>query len=209
MEINGNQLIESTQQVVWDSLNSPEILKRCLPGCESVEAVTSEEFKIVLMAVVGPLRIRFKGSLNITDAKPPVSCHMVFAGQGGVAGFGKGTADVTLLSVDGGTQLSYKATAQVGGKLAQVGARLIDGVAKKIADDFFVEFRKELSGEVEVTAPSTPPKKAHAITASAYQLSESSVNNGRSNSNLVPAWWLIVALFSGAAIAMGSSLLFN
>ena len=208
MEIIGQQLIDATVQVVWDALNNPEILKRCLPGCESVEAVTADEFKIVLMAVVGPLRIRFKGSLNINDAKPPASCHMVFSGQGGVAGFGKGSADVTLLSVEGGTELSYKATAQVGGKLAQVGARLIDGVAKKIADDFFIAFRKELSGEVETCAPSNSLKQVPLKTlsnSSAYELASST----NKNLNMVPAWWLLVAVFSGAVIAIGAARLLN
>ena len=158
MEMNGSQLIDESQTIVWDSLNNPDILKRCLPGCDSVEIVSPDEFSIALMAVVGPMRIRFKGSLSIKDAKPPISCHMVFAGQGGVAGFGKGSADISLFSVDGGTQLNYQATAQVGGKLAQVGSRLIDGVAKKIADDFFIAFRKELSGEADVLTPKSTPE---------------------------------------------------
>jgi len=212
MEIIGTQLIEAPQQLVWDSLNSPDILKKCLPGCESVEVVSAEEFKIVLMAVVGPLRVRFKGKLSISDAKPPSSCHMAFEGQGGVAGFGKGTADVDLQKVDGGTQLNYRATAQVGGKLAQVGARLIDGVAKKIADDFFMAFRKELSGE-NATAPSNaavkrPSGRLPELGNSLMGRDLSASNPGRL-SNEVPAWWLIVALFSGAAIAIGAARLIN
>ena len=107
MEINGNQLINVPQQNVWDALFNPEVLKKCLPGCESVEVVSPEEFKIVLMAVVGPLKIKFKGKLVMSDVKAPNSCHMAFEGQGGVAGFGKGTADVTLQTVGGETQLTY------------------------------------------------------------------------------------------------------
>jgi hypothetical protein len=212
MEINGTQLIEAPQQLVWDSLNSSDILKKCLPGCESVEVVSEEEFKIVLMAVVGPLRIRFKGKLSISDAKKPSSCHMAFEGQGGVAGFGKGTADVDLQKVDGGTQLNYRATAQVGGKLAQVGARLIDGVAKKIADDFFMAFRKELSGE-NAAAPSSATLKKPSVRlpelANSSKGSDLSSSNPSRLSNSVPAWWLIVALFSGAVIAIGAARLIN
>jgi carbon monoxide dehydrogenase subunit G len=212
MEINGTQLIEASQQLVWDSLNNPDILKKCLPSCESVEAVSAEEFKIVLTAAVGPMRIRFKGMLSISDAKPPSSCHMAFEGQGGVAGFGKGTADVDLQKVGGGTQLNYQATAQVGGKLAQVGTRLIDGVAKKIADDFFIAFRKELSGENNATSVNATVIKASGRLPELGTLSKgsdlSTSNDGRV-SNGVPAWWLIVALFSGAAIAIGSARLIN
>lgn len=211
MEINGNQLINVPQQNVWDALFNPEVLKKCLPGCESVEVVSPEEFKIVLMAVVGPLKIKFKGKLLMSDVKAPNSCHMAFEGQGGVAGFGKGTADVTLQTVGGETQLTYQASAEVGGKLAQVGARLIEGVAKKIADDFFVAFRKQLSGGDEVATVSTSKKnvlKPLDTRASAKSLDTIS-NSTQYTGQMVPAWWLVIALFSGAAIAIVSARLIN
>jgi carbon monoxide dehydrogenase subunit G len=211
MEINGNQLINVPQQNVWDALFNPEVLKKCLPGCESVEVVSPEEFKIVLMAVVGPLKIKFKGKLLMSDVKAPNSCHMAFEGQGGVAGFGKGTADVTLQTVGGETQLTYQASAEVGGKLAQVGARLIEGVAKKIADDFFVAFRKQLSGGDEVATVSTSKKnvlKPLDTRASAKSLDTIS-NSTQYTGRMVPAWWLVIALFSGAAIAIVSARLIN
>ena len=212
MEINGTQLIDESQSLVWESLFKPEVLKKCLPGCESVEVVGPEEFNIILMAVVGPLKVRFKGKLLMSDVKAPDSCHMAFEGQGGVAGFGKGTADVTLHTSGTGTQLTYQAQAQVGGKLAQVGARLIEGVAKKIADDFFVAFRKQLSGgEAEVVIPAVASKGA-----SLKPLEKKSIGSGSAAvpassgaKHLVPAWWLIVALFSGAAIAMMSARFMN
>lgn len=210
MEINGTQLINESQKLVWDSLFNPEVLKKCLPGCESVEVVSPEEFKIVLMAVVGPLRVKFKGKLLMSDIKAPNSCHMVFEGQGGVAGFGKGFADVSLQSVGSDTQLTYQANAEVGGKLAQVGARLIEGVAKKIADDFFIAFRKQLSG-VDATPVAVGSAKKNALKPLGA-IGKPSISDSRDmerEAHLVPAWWLIVALFSGAVIAMVSTRLMN
>ena len=213
MEINGTQLIDESQSLVWESLFKPEVLKKCLPGCESVEVVGPEEFNIILMAVVGPLKVRFKGKLLMSDVKAPNSCHMAFEGQGGVAGFGKGTADVTLHTSGVGTQLTYQAQAQVGGKLAQVGARLIEGVAKKITDDFFVAFRKQLSGgEAEVVIPAVASKGASLKPLEKKSIcsgSAAAVSASSGAKHLVPAWWLIVALFSGAAIAMMSARFMN
>ena len=212
MEINGTQLINAPQKNVWDSLFDPEILKKCLPGCESVEVVSPEEFKMVLMAVVGPLKIKFKGKLLMSEVKTPTSCHMAFEGQGGVAGFGKGTADVVLGTIGGETQLTYQASVQVGGKLAQVGARLLEGVAKKIADDFFVAFRKQLSGDIGVEIiPVTPMKNVlkPLVGASASKAGVSIVQREQGLGQMVPAWWLIVALFSGAVIAIASVRIMN
>ncbi|MEA9568963.1 carbon monoxide dehydrogenase subunit G [Polynucleobacter sp. AP-Nickl1-40-C4] len=212
MEINGNQLINVPQHNVWDALFNPEVLKKCLPGCESVEVVSPEEFKIVLMAVVGPLKIKFKGKLLMSDVKAPNSCHMAFEGQGGVAGFGKGTADITLQTVGSDTQLTYKASAEVGGKLAQVGARLIEGVAKKIADDFFIAFRKQLSGADEPATNAEPPKKTSLKPLDSKREGksvESIPQKTQGTGGMVPAWWLVVALFSGATIAIASGRLMN
>src|SRR4051812_21997945 len=117
MEINGSQNIGAPRQQVWDALNDPVILKACLPGCESVERVSAEEFRVIMAAAIGPLRARFNGKLHMTEAKPPESCLMTFEGQGGVVGFGKGSSSVSLAETADGTTLSYTANAQVGGKL--------------------------------------------------------------------------------------------
>lgn len=146
MEITGTQTIAAPRADVWQALNDPATLRRCLPGCESVERLTPEEFRIVITAAIGPLRPRFNGTLRMTEAAPPASCVMVFEGQGGAMGFGKGTATVSLREDGGATELSYAARAQVGGKLAQVGSRLIDGVARKISDDFFAAFHRQFGG---------------------------------------------------------------
>lgn len=156
MEINGKQDIAAPRAMVWDALNDPAILKKCLPGCESVERVSPEEFKVVLAAAIGPLRARFNGVLRITEAAAPVSCVMVFEGQGGAIGFGKGNSSVKLEETAGGTELSYSAKAEVGGKLAQVGSRLIDSFAKKMSDDFFNAFRKQVVPASTAAAPVTP-----------------------------------------------------
>jgi carbon monoxide dehydrogenase subunit G len=162
MEIKGTQTIPAQRSVVWDALNDPDVLQKCLPGCESVERVSPEEFRVLIAAAIGPLRARFKGTLRLTEASPPASCVMVFEGQGGAIGFGKGTSTVNLVESAEGTELSYTANAQVGGKLAQVGSRLIDNVARKMSDDFFAAFKKRFSPVEQ--APLAEPAVAHAET---------------------------------------------
>lgn len=162
MELTGSQIIAAPRQSVWEALNNPDILQRCLPGCEKVERLSAEEFQVLLVAAIGPLRARFKGLLKLSEARAPESCVMLFEGQGGPVGFGKGSSEVVLNETDDGTELNYKAKAQVGGKLAQVGSRLIDNVAKKMSDDFFEAFRKQLStGDAPESAskPATSAEK--------------------------------------------------
>ena len=209
MDILGQQLIAAPRQRVWDALNDPVILKASLPGCESVERITPEEFRVVIKTAIGPLKARFQGSLKLTEALPPASCVMQFEGQGGAVGFGKGTATVTLKEAPEGTELSYEAKAQIGGKLAQVGSRLIDSVAKKMADDFFKAFQTELS----------PPDNTASSTAAAALPLPSSANPTTSKTSVatvqphddpsdqarVPAWWLFPAALLGAALMLAGS----
>jgi len=145
MEITGTQAIKASRRQVWDALNDPDILKRCLPGCESIEKSSPEKFKAVMAMAIGPLRARFHGTLHMTDVSEPERCTMVFEGQGGAIGFGKGSSLVELAETAEGTTISYTASAQVGGKLAQVGSRLIDNVARKMADDFFLAFKRQIA----------------------------------------------------------------
>jgi len=120
----GEQLIALPQQAVWDALNDPEILKQCIPGCESVEKVSDDEYRMTMVAAVGPVKAKFTGKLTIVNPVPPDSYALAFEGTGGVAGFGKGTAEVSLTQdSDTVTLLTYKATATVGGKIAQIGSR--------------------------------------------------------------------------------------
>lgn len=152
MEMTGEQLIPLPQQRVWEALNDPEILKACISGCESITRVSDLEYKVVMTAAIGPVKAKFSGKLVLADLNPPDSYTIAFEGSGGAAGFGKGSAQVMLAPDGSGTRLTYKATATVGGKLAQIGSRLIDGVAKKMSEDFFAEFNRTVAPAPAVQA---------------------------------------------------------
>lgn len=154
MDIQGEKILQADRASVWRALNDPKVLQRCLAGCDSFEPDGENRYRVAMAATVGPVRARFTGKLELRDVNPPTSYALSFEGSGGVAGFGKGTAAVVLDDVPEGTRLRYTAQAQVGGRLAQVGARLIDGVTKRMADDFFTRFVRELGqgGEAAVAA---------------------------------------------------------
>jgi uncharacterized protein len=145
MEMKGEQLVPAPQADTWAALNDPEILKACIPGCESIERVTDTQYAVLMTARVGPVAAKFKGKLTLSDLKPPQSYSIAFEGQGGVAGFGKGSAQVRLASEGEATRLSYQVKASVGGKLAQIGSRLVDAAARKLADDFFTAFNDKVA----------------------------------------------------------------
>jgi len=143
--MKGEQLIVASQADTWAALNDPEILKGCIPGCESIERVTDSEYAVRMTARIGPVAAKFKGKLTLSDLKPPQSYSIAFEGQGGVAGFGKGGAQVQLAPEGDATRLSYQVKASVGGKLAQIGSRLVDAAARKLADDFFTAFNAKVA----------------------------------------------------------------
>lgn len=145
MEIKGSYHLPCDPQRAWEALNDPDLLKACLKGCERLEKTADDRFEGTVQAKVGPVSARFNGSMTQTDVQAPNRCTMVFEGQGGVAGFAKGSADVTLDEADGGTQLTYVADAKIGGKLAQMGARLVEGTARSMAEDFFGKFAAALA----------------------------------------------------------------
>ena len=145
MEMKGEQLVPASQASTWAALNDPEILKVCVPGCESIERVTDNEYAVLMTARIGPVAAKFKGKLTLSDLKPPQSYRIAFEGQGGVAGFGKGGAQVQLAPEADGTRLSYQVKANVGGKLAQIGSRLVDAAARKLANDFFTAFNEKVA----------------------------------------------------------------
>lgn len=145
MEMTGEQLIPASQQDTWNALNDTEILKACLPGCESIESTGENEYAVLMTARVGPVSAKFKGKMKLSDIKPPVSYNIAFEGQGGVAGFAKGSAGVQLSPDGHGTKLVYQAKANVGGKLAQIGSRLVDAAAQKVAGDFFAAFNVKVA----------------------------------------------------------------
>lgn len=162
MEWQGEQLIPQRQDKVWQALNDPEILKACINGCEAIEAVSADEYKVVVAAAVGPVKARFNGKLLLRDVVPPDSYALTFQGNGGAAGFGKGDASVKLAAEPGGTRLSYAVKVQVGGKLAQIGSRLIDGVGRKIAEDFFMALNERLGEQPPAGVPGDAPRCASA-----------------------------------------------
>jgi carbon monoxide dehydrogenase subunit G len=145
MEMTGEQLIPAPQQAVWDALNDPQMLKACVPGCESIEPAGENVYQVLMVARVGPVSAKFKGKLTLSDIRPPQSYSLAFEGQGGAAGFAKGGAQVRLSPQGDQTKLSYDVKASVGGKLAQIGSRLVDAAAKKIADEFFRNFNEKVS----------------------------------------------------------------
>jgi carbon monoxide dehydrogenase subunit G len=146
MDMQGSRHLAVTQQQAWDALNDPEVLKACVPGCEKLEATGENQYAVTVAVKVGPGAARFNGKIALDDVLPPNSYTLAFEGQGGAAGFGKGNAKVMLAPpAEGcGCELTYTAQAQVGGKIAQVGQRLVDGVAKSMAEDFFQRFDAEM-----------------------------------------------------------------
>ena len=147
MEMSGEQLIPASQAATWAALNDPEILKACVPGCESIEKTAENEYVVLMTARIGPVSAKFKGKLALSDLDPPNSYSLAFEGQGGVAGFGKGGAKVQLLPEGGNTKLTYQVKANVGGKLAQIGSRLVDAAAKKLSEEFFNAFTAKVASE--------------------------------------------------------------
>ena len=147
MTMNGEAVLPADRNKVWVALNDPEVLKACIPGCQELEKVSDTEFQATVRAAVGPVKATFKGRVQLLDLDPPNGYRIAGEGQGGVAGFAKGGANVRLEDAEGGTRMTYDVEAQIGGKLAQLGGRLINGVAKKYADEFFASFAKRLATE--------------------------------------------------------------
>ncbi len=155
MEMSGEALINAPKATVWEALNDPDILKQAIPGCESVEKEGDDGFTATVKVKVGPVKAKFKGAVTLSNIDAPNGYTITGEGKGGAAGFGKGGADIKLSDADGGTLLSYTATASVGGKMAQIGSRLIDSTAKKLAGEFFAKFN-ELVSEPSVDISETP-----------------------------------------------------
>ena len=145
MDMQGSRQLAVTQQQAWEALNDPEVLKVCIPGCDSIEATGEGAYALTNAIKVGPVSAKFKGNLQLTDIQAPDSYTINFEGNGGAAGFGKGSAKVNLVPNDAGCELGYTVNASVGGKVAQVGQRLIDGVAKSMAESFFKRFDEEMN----------------------------------------------------------------
>ncbi len=160
MDMTGEYRIGTTRQVVWDALNDPETLKQCIPGCEEINKLSDSELTAKVTAKVGPVKARFAGNVTLSDLNPPESYTISGEGKGGAAGFAKGGAKVHLAEDGDATVLSYEVHVSVGGKLAQLGARLISGTAKKMADDFFNRFSQAVHAQVD-----GPSEEAEVVAA--------------------------------------------
>lgn len=207
MDMQASRTLAITQQQAWDALNDPEVLKLCIPGCDKVEPTGENQYAIGMALKIGPVSAKFGGKINLTDIVPPHSYTITFEGQGGAAGFGKGDAKVNLtLLADGapGCELGYVVHASVGGKIAQLGQRLIDGAAKSMAEDFFKRFDLEM--QRRYPAPPAVDTPIDATNAASAANSIASTPGAESttgileakNSSVVPVWAWVV----GVAVAV-------
>lgn len=159
MEMHATRVLKADREAVWAALNDAEVLKACIPGCEEMTGTPEEGFHAVVKQKVGPVKATFKGAVELSDVVPLERYTIAGEGKGGVAGFAKGSAQVILSDAEeGGTSLHYDVDAKVGGKLAQLGSRLIDSFAKKMADQFFERFQAHVEGTTEIASEAeTPP----------------------------------------------------
>lgn len=216
MDINGEQRIPAPQSTVWEALNDPEALKASIPGCESVDKVSDTQFTARITMAVGPVKAKFSGDVTLSEIDAPNAYTITGKGSGGAAGFGKGSARVTLVPDGSGTLLRYEAKASVGGKLAQIGQRLVDSAAKKMADEFFNNFTAYLTAKgvaatvptmadakstVAATelAPDLPPTAATDAAAAATQSGLPRAPAGQPK-KISPAVWIGIAVVAAALL---------
>jgi carbon monoxide dehydrogenase subunit G len=174
MRIENQRELPCGQTQAWLALNDIEVLQDCIPGCESLLRLGDDEMQMVVMAAVGPVRARFTGKLSLQDVQPPASYALVFQGQGGVAGFGKGRALVRLETLGERCRLHYSADLQIGGKLAQIGSRVVEGAAQKLIGDFFARFEARVQAPNLAQGPTAdaaaqPPSAAQRPPAKGWQ----------------------------------------
>jgi uncharacterized protein len=198
MEMQGKRELAVTQQQAWESLNNPEVLKLCIPGCDKIESTGPDKYAIGMALKIGPVSAKFAGNIQLADINPPDSYTLSFDGQGGAAGFGKGSSKVTLLPLpNGGCELNYSVNASVGGKIAQLGQRLIDAASKSMADDFFKRFDVQMQERYPAVAPAVSSPETNGMPEKA------SVSPIKAENSGVPVWvWAVAAVFAGL-IAFG------
>ena len=187
MDMKDSRIINASQAKVWAALNDPAMLRQCIIGCDSLEATTPDTFVAAMSVKVGPVSAKFKGKLQLQNVQPPNSYTLKFEGQGGPAGFANGTANVSLTAeTPSTTRLDYTANAMIGGKLAQVGSRLVDAAARKIADDFFSKFDALVAESVGIADAVSVDASVVAVSATASKFT-------------IPVWaWVIAAIVVSA-----------
>ncbi len=197
MDLTGEYRIPAPRETVWAALNNAEILKACIPGCEELTKTSDTELVAKVVAKIGPVKAAFGGKVTLSDLDPPNGYTISGEGQGGAAGFAKGAAKVRLEPADGGTAtvLHYAADAQIGGKLAQIGSRLVEGTAKKLADEFFAAFAVQAAGSAPATEqPAAQPLAGEAVSQPA-PIVPSATSGG-----LSPVLWITGLVVIVAAI---------
>jgi len=190
MNLSGEHRIEAPRDKVWAALNDPDILKQAIPGCEQIEKTSDTEFTATVKAKVGPVSAKFSGIVQLSDLDPPNGYTISGQGKGGAAGFAKGGAKVHLEEDGAATVLHYEVDAQVGGKLAQIGSRLIDGTARKLAGEFFDNFATAVAG------PQTVPTAEAASVPAAPQKKESSLPQGVWVAGVIVIILVLLAIFA-------------
>jgi hypothetical protein len=205
MELTGEQTIPAPRERVWTALNDPEILRRCIPGCQDIQKLSDTELTAKVGLAVGPVKATFNGRVTLSDLDPPNGYKISGEGQGGVAGFGRGSAVVRLTDDPAGTKLSYSADAAVGGKLAQIGSRLVEATARKLADEFFTRFAAEFPPPTPAAAPQPEPAVLEAPTGTAADTAPASEPAApppapAAAPRLSPAIWIPALIAAVAAI---------
>jgi len=193
MQMQGSRQLSATAQQAWAALNNPDILMQCIPGCQSFESESDNVYKVAAQIKIGPVSAKFTGKVTLSDIEPPKRYTLNFEAQGGVAGHGKGVSRVDLTENEQGVELKYTVESQIGGKLAQLGQRLIDGAAKSMADDFFKRFEQTLAQQTAPTDADIAPVAETELAATAQAATKPKASSG------VPRWlWIAIA----AAVAV-------
>ena len=201
MEMTGEYRISAPREKVWEALNDPEVLAKCIPGCQELNKDSDTELSATVKSKVGPVSATFKGNVNLTDIDPPNGYKISGEGTGGVAGFAKGGADVKLAEDGGETVLTYVANAQVGGKLAQIGSRLIDSTAKKMANEFFGKFAEEVGGGDSETEPEAAPAAQETTSGPSSAEPAPAAPTSEAGGGISPAIW-VGGLITGVVVVL-------
>jgi len=191
MDFAGRYVVPAPPETVWAAINDPEILKVCIPGCQSMTKTDPTHFEAAVVLKIGPVKATFRGKVGLEDLDPPRRCVLKGEGQGGVAGFARGEAEVLLEAEGDGTVLSYTAKANVGGKLAQIGQRLVDGAARQLADEFFAKFAATVRGPGTIPAPGTDTLGRAETDQVAVPMPQEQGRPAGTREGLAPEIWVV------------------